>query len=78
MESLTISEPEEPTQDGGNSSLMKVVTSSMLEKATRFLKFQETRTLKLESLMLTERLVVRTRDGELSMLIKLKRMKLRV
>ena len=77
MESLTISEPVEPTQDGGNSSLMKVVTSSMLEKATRFLKFQETKTLKLVRLMLTGRLVVRTKDGELSMLIKLLRMKLR-
>jgi len=76
MEDQTISEPVEPTQHGGNSSLMKVVTSSMLEKATRFSKFQETKTLKLVRLMLTGRLAARTRDGELSMLIKLKRMKL--
>jgi hypothetical protein len=62
------SEFVQPTQDGGNSSHMREVTSSMLETAIRFLKLKETKMQNSLKLLSTRRQVVRTRDGELFML----------
>ena len=66
-----------PTPTGGRSSSIKENTSSMLQ-TREHLKFSKTRMLKDKNVLSIQEPTAGTRDGELSILIKLARKELRV
>ena len=73
---LPTSDAQPLTQDGGNSSDIKIIWLSMIKE--RLLLFKEVLTTRTETLSLKTRMERHTKDGESSMLMSTRRSQLRV